>query len=262
MTASSVSLPVDVHGYGALGSRPAAGIPGREYVDSSTLTRYRDNGTSWDNLTPAGGSGTLATIEELDGSPTNAAVTKLRFPNGTLGIAGSVATYTPAVSLAHSFSDYNVAGATWETFTSLRVYCKSIVLAADSLVTSIDAYVRQSTDNVFGLIASVLTDNAGAPGLLVATSGGGPTAGGLYMSQSASMPGTAHWLSLPIGAWLPAGTYWICVQNGSARVDLAYDAGSDQIFTASVFAATSAYPSAWAITNSSRKYSLRASLLA
>jgi hypothetical protein len=46
----------------------------------------------------AGGSGTLTTIEEVDGSPTSSAVTKLVLPNGTLGIVGTVATYTPTAS--------------------------------------------------------------------------------------------------------------------------------------------------------------------
>ncbi len=41
----------------------------------------------------AGGGGTL-TIEEVDTSPTVSA-TKLVFPNGTLGVVGTVATYTP-----------------------------------------------------------------------------------------------------------------------------------------------------------------------
>jgi hypothetical protein len=45
-----------------------------------------------------GGSGTLTTIEEADGSPTDSAVTKLVLPNGTLSIVGHVATYTPAAS--------------------------------------------------------------------------------------------------------------------------------------------------------------------
>ena len=44
------------------------------------------------------GSGTLTTIEEVDASPTDSAVTKLVFPNGTLAIASHVATYTPAVA--------------------------------------------------------------------------------------------------------------------------------------------------------------------
>lgn len=46
------------------------------------------------------GSGTLTTIEEVDGSPTDSAVTKLVVPNGTLAIVGHVATYTLAAPTA------------------------------------------------------------------------------------------------------------------------------------------------------------------
>lgn len=45
-----------------------------------------------------GADGALSTIEEVDGSPTDSAVTKLVFPNGTLDITAHVATYTPAAS--------------------------------------------------------------------------------------------------------------------------------------------------------------------
>lgn len=43
----------------------------------------------------SGGGGGGITVEEVDGSPTGA-ITKLVLPNGTVGIVGSVATYTPA----------------------------------------------------------------------------------------------------------------------------------------------------------------------
>lgn len=43
----------------------------------------------------ASGGGSSLTVEEVDGSPTDSAVTKIVFPNGTLGIASHVATYTP-----------------------------------------------------------------------------------------------------------------------------------------------------------------------
>lgn len=46
--------------------------------------------------TPSGGS--ALTVEEVDGSPTDSAITKIVFPNGSLGIASHVATYTPAAS--------------------------------------------------------------------------------------------------------------------------------------------------------------------
>jgi hypothetical protein len=46
--------------------------------------------------TPSGGGGGSLTVEEVDGSPTDSAVTKLIFPNGTLSISSHEATYTPA----------------------------------------------------------------------------------------------------------------------------------------------------------------------
>ncbi len=46
-------------------------------------------------VTPTGGGAAL-TVEEVDASPTDSAITKIVFPNGTLGIVSHVATYTPA----------------------------------------------------------------------------------------------------------------------------------------------------------------------
>lgn len=43
-----------VIGYGLAASRPAAGIPGRLYYASDTLTFSRDNGASWDTLALSG----------------------------------------------------------------------------------------------------------------------------------------------------------------------------------------------------------------
>ena len=51
---------------------------------------------TWTQL--AGGGGNALTVEEVDGSPTDSAVTKIVFPNGTLSIASHIATYTPAAS--------------------------------------------------------------------------------------------------------------------------------------------------------------------
>jgi hypothetical protein len=45
--------------------------------------------------TPSGGGAAL-TVEEVDGTPTDSAITKIVFPNGTLAIVSHVATYTPS----------------------------------------------------------------------------------------------------------------------------------------------------------------------
>jgi hypothetical protein len=48
----------NVIGYGTHAARPAAGAPGALYFESDTGDGYRDNGTSWDQITapaPVGG---------------------------------------------------------------------------------------------------------------------------------------------------------------------------------------------------------------
>jgi hypothetical protein len=45
---------------------------------------------------PAGGGGGSLTIEEVDGTPSVAAATKLILPNGTVSVTGTEATYTPS----------------------------------------------------------------------------------------------------------------------------------------------------------------------
>lgn len=63
------------------------------------------SGTGATKTVTISGGGSGVTIEEVDGTPTVTA-TKLVLPNGTLGVVGSVATYTPA----SASSDY-VSGA-------------------------------------------------------------------------------------------------------------------------------------------------------
>lgn len=55
-------------------------------------------------LSSSGVGGSSLTVEEVDGSPTDSAVTKIVFPNSTLSITSHVATYTPAAPTpAHAY---------------------------------------------------------------------------------------------------------------------------------------------------------------
>lgn len=165
--------------------------------------------------------------------------------------------------LAQSFVGYNTIGGTWTTLSNFKYFLKQITLVAASTFTSIDAYLRPSTDNIalrWG--ATVLSDVAGAPSVLLA---GGEFVE-TYLSNSASMPGAGRWLSIPVGAHLAAGTYWIGVggSTGAGNFDMANDgSGSDVTFVVggSNFYITGAYPSAWTITTGSVKWSIRASIL-
>ena len=167
--------------------------------------------------------------------------------------------------ISQSFVGYNTIGGTWTTLVNRRYYCKSITLANASTFTSIDAYLRPSTDNVgTGLAAVIMSDNSGAPSVLLAASQMTGVSG-VYLSNSSSMPGAGRWLSFPIGTHLAAGTYWICLTGGdnSTFFDMANDgSGSDQTFTTSAsLYITGAYPSVWTLTTGSVKWSIRASIL-
>jgi hypothetical protein len=104
--AAIATLPV-LFATGIHASRPAASAVGKGGLYSCTTHSlvYQTDGSSWStwaNLAGTGGTGTVTTVEEVDGSPTDSAVTKIVFPNGTLGIASHVATYTPSGSFPTS----------------------------------------------------------------------------------------------------------------------------------------------------------------
>lgn len=67
----------------------------RQLDDNSLWLLTDDSPATWAQV---GGTSSALTVEEVDGSPTDSAVTKIVFPNGTLSIASHVATYTPATA--------------------------------------------------------------------------------------------------------------------------------------------------------------------
>lgn len=239
----------------------ASGAPARLAKGSDSQVLTVDPSTHhlvW--ATPTGGGAAL-TVEEVDGSPTDSAITKIVFPNGTLGIASHVATYTPAGgggggsgAGVQAYLGKNAVGASWETLTTNRIYWKKFVLAVATRVEQIDVYLRASTDNIASLNGMLALDNSNAPGVLIA----GALSSLTYLSNSGSMPGAGRWFSFPVGQYLAAGTYWAGFNSDQARYDVAYDTGgSDQYFTPSGFYETGAYTSAWTITTGSRDYSIR-----
>ena len=50
--------------YGLASAMPAASIPGRIYYTSDTFQIFRDNGTSWDNVTPSTNAATITAIQQ------------------------------------------------------------------------------------------------------------------------------------------------------------------------------------------------------
>jgi len=68
----------------------------RVYAKADGLIYSKDDAGVETVVTGGGGGGSALTVEEVDANPTDSAVTKIVFPNGTLGIVAHVATYTPS----------------------------------------------------------------------------------------------------------------------------------------------------------------------
>jgi hypothetical protein len=100
-----------------LANRPAAGTPGRLFVQTdSPFGIYRDTGSAWVNVTPGGGGGGSQDLEQtlFNGSFTenNYIITPLSVDFG-IGTGNSVdhyALYTPSASNINYFGSYRITG--------------------------------------------------------------------------------------------------------------------------------------------------------
>jgi hypothetical protein len=142
------------------GTAPASPAAGRQalYIDTADHHWKRKNsgGTVTDLET---GGGAALTVEEVDGTPTDSAVTRIVFPNGTLSIASHVATYTPAgggggVSVPRVVQ-IKTAGtaATSITLDSAPASGHSVILATNATNTGLVTSVS-STNTTWTRVAS------------------------------------------------------------------------------------------------------------
>lgn len=285
-----MSLVKDIILKGLHSAIPAASTynEGYLYYETDTNKLFRSNGSTWDQVAAASnitaytdeqaqdaiGGMVDATLTYNDGTPSLGVSDILNLPTTEMddtlvfapdGAGGVVARAEAGGGgggggLTQSYLGYNTIGGTWTTIVSTRHYCKKITLAAQATILSVDIYLRPSTDNTSGALATVMLDNAGEPGVLVGFSE--ITTALLYLSNSASMPGAGRWVSFPIGITLPAGDYWIAFAGVGALWDIANDgSGADHYFTPGTLYVTGAYPSAWTITTGSVKYSIRANVI-
>jgi hypothetical protein len=184
------------------------------------------------------GSGTLTTIEEADGTPTDSAVTKLVFPNGTLGIAANVATYTAAPA-GRSTLGTTSAGASFET--TRRVYMKKVTVPSGGRwLQSVHAFVKGNAANSVAMSAAVMSDSAGTPVLVVATGGSIQKESDSTSLTNLGMSATVRDVSVSLARFLTAGDWWLCVAMHAAadsRIQLAKTAstGTDRTQAATAF---------------------------
>jgi len=222
-----------------------------------------------------GSSGSAITVKE-EGVALTTAASSLDFAG-----AGVVATGTGVDklitiagasggggSVAHSYVGYNTVGGTVEDAVANRHIAKQVTLAAECVVASVAAYVRVDTGpDTSGFGVGVWSDNAGAVGNLIAFNmprgAGSSGSPGAPFVIVASAP---RWIDVPLGVYLPAGTYWVgiltfALGSGGNRLNIYYDAsGTDRRFdSADSYIADGAVA---AQTDTTRKYSIRASVLA
>lgn len=137
------------------------------------------------DATPAGSS---LTVEEVDGSPSDPAITKIRFPNGTLGIAAHVATYTAATGFVspnttkgdvHGFSTVDAR---------VPVGANGKILLADSAQTLGVGYSTRDIDAATHKITNVVNPTAASQE--AATANYVDTADALKADKATTLTGT------------------------------------------------------------------------
>lgn len=174
--------------------------------------------------------------------------------DATVGAAVWTETTASGGGATHSYLGYNTVGASFENVTVNRQYMKKITVASAGTLLSVDVHIKATVTDPTALIGIVLDDASALPTLMRGQS---------YTHQIGLKGGNAaRWFSLPIGAYLTAGDYWIGVTVtlvGASVLQLAYDTGgSDRYSTVGPYGLDGDYG---ATTDSTLKYSIRGSFL-
>jgi hypothetical protein len=163
--------------------------------------------------------------------------------------------------LTQTYVGTNSVGGSTDALTTARIWIlKQIVLAAAAFIPSVEIYCSgNATNPTFGWYSVLATDNgSSAPGVLLSVGAGGEAqSAGIFMDSS------YRWVSVPLGAWLAAGTYWIGACTDVTQFNhpnLKYDTpgGVSDVYGAppSYLGESGGWP-----TNTGRSYSLRAPVL-
>lgn len=261
--ASDNVFPRVIHGHNSADQGAPSDASWRVYAKSDGIYARSSNAI----VGPFGAAGSSGVTVQDEGSPLATTGTTLNFVGAGVTASGTGATKTITIAggggISHSYIGYNTIGGSTEAITSLRQYMKKVTLASAGMLTSVGAYVKQtSTGSVAMMAAAVLSDNAGDPDHILGYSmGGSADIQGTFLSNANGSAGDARWLAMPIGVYLAAGDYWLAVMfSVSAGHDIYYDgSGSDRYFANAAVRITD---SGWTtVTTSSNRYSIRGSLL-
>lgn len=122
----------DLIGRGATGAKPAAGIPGRLYYDTTLEQLERDNGVSWDVCEPAGG-GLAGLIDSAEDSSTRNYTTN----NTWQDISGTTITFTPESGATYKVTFtcvWQFNSANW-AYHQVRAAIDAVASGAPSAIT-------------------------------------------------------------------------------------------------------------------------------
>lgn len=202
---------------------------------------------SADNTTANATSGHHGLLPKLSGSASD--VLK---GDGSWGAGGGG-------GITHAYAGYNTVGGSSEASVVNRQYMKSFTLAAAGVITSLGVYIKTNTDGASGLVGLILADSGGAPADILAITGS-QTQNFMVQESSSAHTGPAQWVHLPVGLYVPSGTYWMGWMTMNTQIDFYYDgSGSDQYGTSTT---TFVFDGRrYTLTNSTKKYSARVSVI-
>lgn len=135
-------------------------------------------------------------------------------------------------ALTQAYVGYNTIGGTWVAMTQSRILAKKVTIATACLITDIEAYIRENTNDASSAAGvGLYDDSGGSPNNLIQE---GYRGAPILMDDTSGAGGnqTGRWWGLPIGRWVDPGDYWLaffCTVQQSAAIEIAKDgSGSDK----------------------------------
>ena len=145
--------------------------------------------------------------------------------------------------------------------TALRWYAKKITVATAGILTSIEAYIDQTAAGATtGFVVGLFEDNAGTPRYLLQSNADGADLV-LWLEHSNGVAGDPRWYGQPLGRYVTAGDYWIGISMSSTSYNVYKDtSGTDRYWTAAT-GIRMRDAGGVAITITTDRYSIRASII-